>query len=101
MLRTFQTVQVMFDLDNVWLLEKITLFTPYQSTLAFHCTLIEMFLFKFWLKFIRKRLVVMDDAFISFVLTMENITMSVLFAWAKVILSDEGLFLPQSRSNVM
>ena len=101
MLRSIQTVQVMFDLNHIWLLNKITLFAPTQCSLAFHYVMIEILLFKFWLRFIKKKLVVMDDAFITTVLTMENVTMSILFALAKVMLSDEGFLIPEFRSNGM
>ena len=39
----------------------------------------------------------MDDNFIVTVLTMENITMSVLFGMAKVMISDDKL-MPQYKS---
>ena len=96
-LRSVQTVQVIFDLDHIWFLNKFTLFTPTQSLLALQYTFIEIVLFKFWLRFIKKRLVPMDDNFIVTVLTMENITMSVLFGMAKVMISDDKL-MPQYKS---
>ena len=97
-LRSAQTIQVLFDLDHIWFLCKFTLFTPNQAVLALHFTLIEIVLFKFWLRFVKKRLVAMNDNFIVTVLTMENVTMSVLFGAAKVIISDETM-MPMYNSS--
>ena len=68
------------------------------TVLALHFAFIEIVLFKLWLRFIKKRLVAMDDNFIITVLTMENVTMSVLFGAAKVIISDD-IMMPMYNSS--
>ena len=43
---------------------------------------------KFWLKFIRQRVVVMKEDFIVICLTVQNLMMSSLYSIVKVILGD-------------
>ena len=54
-------------------------------------TLFEISAIKYWLKFIRKRMVVMNEAFINVSLTLINIMLSFLWALVKVILGDKSL----------
>ena len=54
-------------------------------------TFLEIFAIKYWLKFMRKRMVVMDEAFINVSLTLINIMLSFLWALVKVILGDKSL----------
>ena len=54
-------------------------------------TFLEISAIKYWLKFIRKRMVVMDEAFINVSLTLINIMLSILWALVKVILGDKAL----------
>ena len=54
-------------------------------------TLLEISAIKYWLKFIRKRMVVMDEAFINLSLTLINIMLSFLWAMVKVILGQKSL----------
>ena len=54
-------------------------------------TLFEISAIKYWQKFIRKRMVVMDEAFINVSLTLINIMLSFLWALVKVILGDKSL----------
>ena len=96
-LKTPDTLMVIFDLEHIRLLKQFVLFLKIQATLYFLYTVTEIVLVKYWMRFILKRLVTMDDAFIAFVLTLENLTMSILFAIARVIISDESI-LPQFGS---
>ena len=96
-LKTSDTVMVIFDLEHIRLLKQFVLFLKAQATLYFLYTVTEIVLVKYWMRFILKRLVTMDDAFIAFVLTLENLTMSILFAIARVMISDETI-MPQFGS---
>ena len=96
-LRTSDTVMVIFDLEHIRLLRQFVFFLKVQAALYFFYTVTEIVLVKYWMCFILKRLVTMDDAFIAFVLTLENLTMSILFAIARVMISDETI-MPQFGS---
>ena len=96
-LRTSDTVMVIFDLEHIRLLKQFVFFLKVQAALYFFYTVTEIVLAKYWMRFILKRLVTMDDAFIAFVLTLENLTMSILFAIARVKISYETI-LPQFGS---
>ena len=96
-LKTSDAVMVIFDLENIQLLKQFVLFLKIQSVMNFYYTVTEIVLVKYWMRFILKSLVAMDDAFIAFVLTLENLTMSILFSLARVIISDETI-LPQYGS---
>ena len=96
-LRTSDSVMVIFDLKHIQLLQQFVLFLKVQNNLYLLYTVTEIVLVKYWLRFILKRLVTIDDAFIAFVLTLENFTMSILFSLARVIISDESI-LPQFGS---
>ena len=96
-LKTSNTVIVIFDLDHIQLLNQFALLLKVQASLYFLYTVTEIVLVKYWMRFILKRLVTMDDAFIAFVLTLENLTMSILFAIARVMISDETI-MPQFGS---
>ena len=54
-------------------------------------TLLEISAIKYWVKFLRKRMVVMDEAFINVSLTLINIMLSFLWSLVKVILGDKVL----------
>ena len=88
---------VIFDLEHIQLLKQFVFFLKVQAALYFCYTVTEIVLVKYWMRFILKRLVTMDDAFIAFVLTLENLTMSILFAIARVMISDETI-MPQFGS---
>ena len=90
-LKTSDTVMVIFDLEHIRLLKQFVLFLKVQAILYFLYTVTEIVLVKYWMRFILKRLVTMDDAFIAFVLTLENLTMSILFSLARVMISDESM----------
>ena len=96
-LRTSDTVMIIFDLEGIRLLRQFVFFLKVQAALYFFYTVTEIVLAKYWMCFILKRLVTMDDAFIAFVLTLENLTMSILFAIARVLITDETI-MPQFGS---
>ena len=54
-------------------------------------TLVEISAIKYWLKFIRKKMVVMDEAFINVSLTLINTMLSFLWSLVKVTLGDKSL----------
>ena len=88
-LKTVNTSIIIFDLDEVKFLKSFAMFLRIQATLFVLFTVIEICLFKYWLKFILKRLVTMDDSVIVMIFSLQNILMSVLFAIARVQISDE------------
>ena len=58
---------------------------------------------KFWLKFIRKRLVIMKEDFIVVCLTLQNLLMSSVYSTVKVILGDgdrSWAISPRNGQNV-
>ena len=85
-LRTVSTIQVVFELQHVQWLTLLVYFLKTQVVLFAQFTVTEICLFKYWLKFIRKRLVTMEESFIVTVLTMENLMMSLLFAASRVFI---------------
>ena len=96
-LRTLDTAMIIFDLEQIKLLKQFVFFLKIQGSLYFLFMVTEIVLVKYWMRFILKRLVTMDDAFLVFVLTLENLTMSTLFSLARVIISDDQ-FIPQFGS---
>ena len=88
-LKTVNTGIIIFDLDEVKILKSFAMFLRIQATLFVLFTVIEICLFKYWLKFILKRLVTMDDSVIVVIFSLQNILMSVLFAMARVQISDD------------
>ena len=98
-LRTSETAMVIFDLEHFQLLRQFVLFLKIQSILYLLFTITEIVLIKYWMRFILKRMVTMDDAFIVFVLTLENLSMSILFALARVMISEGYLIAYQTTES--
>ena len=98
-LRTSDTAMVIFDLEHLQFLRQFAMFLRIQSVLYVLFTITEIVLVKYWMRFIMKRFVTMDDAFIVFVLTLENLTMSTLFALARVMISERHLLEYQSAES--
>ena len=62
---------------------------------SFFClTLLEIWAIKFWLKFIRKRMIVMNETFIVNCLTAINLVLSGLWGIGKVFTDDLNGWLP-------
>ena len=91
-LKTSEMVMVIFDLEHFQLLRQFVAFTRVQSVLYILFTLTEMILIKYWMQFILKKVIIKDDAFIVLVLTLENLMMSILFALARVMISDGDFY---------
>ena len=90
---------VIFDLEHLQLLRQFVLFLKIQNVLYMLFTITEVVLVKYWMRFILKKLVTMDDTFIVVVLTLENLAMSILFAIARVIISEDYLVEYQSAES--
>ena len=90
---------VIFDLEHLQLLRQFVLFLKIQNVLYMLFTITEVVLVKYWMRFIMKKLVTMDDTFIVVVLTLENLAMSILFAIARVIISEDYLVEYQSAES--
>ena len=63
-------------------------FLQLQFNLFSIFTILEIVTIKYWLKFIRKKVVAMDDEIIVFVLTLQNLVMSSLYALVKIVIGD-------------
>ena len=62
---------------------------------SFFClTLLEIWAIKFWIKFIRKRMVVMNETLIVNSLTVINLVISALWGIGKVFTDDLNGWLP-------
>ena len=51
-------------------------------------TVLEITVLKYWLKFIRKSLISMDDNFMYLSLSIQNIVLSTLFSVSKFVIGD-------------
>ena len=85
---TVQAIKIVFDIDYPKILADCHAFLQFLTNLFSIFTLMEIVMIKFWLKFIRKRLVVMKEDFIVRCLTLQNFLMSSLYALTKVIIGD-------------
>ena len=54
----------------------------------FLLTILEITAMKYWLRFIRKRLISMDDNFLYMSLTIQNIVLSTVFSVSKFVIGD-------------
>ena len=63
-------------------------FLQLQFNLFSIFTILEIVTIKYWLKFIRKKVVAMNDEIIVFVLTLQNLMMSSLYALVKIVIGD-------------
>lgn len=92
--KTLTIIPIVFDLEEPWFLEKFVMFLRIETSVFLTLTITEICIFKYWLKFILKRLIIMDNQRIVLVLTLENLMMSTLFALVRIHKSDDK-YLPQ------
>lgn len=85
---TVRAIEIVFDLDYPKVMTDFHAFLQFQILLFSIFTLMEILMIKFWLKFIRQRVVVMKEDFIVICLTVQNLMMSSLYSIVKVILGD-------------
>lgn len=87
---TFYTSQILknvFDLD-LKILSTFNQFVKMQTWHFYLLSLIEICLVKYWLKYVRKRLICMDENFFVTSLTIINIMVSISFSFAKIMLGE-------------
>ena len=88
---SFNSIQIVFDLDYPLILKYFYYFQKMQLVFTFYLTVIEVCLLKYWLKFIRKKIIAMDDSFVGFGITLANVIVTTLFAVSKVVIGDSYL----------
>ena len=88
---SFNSIQIVFDLDYPLILKYFYFFQKMQLVFTFYLTMIEVCLLKYWLKFIRKKIIAMDDSFVGFGITLANVLVTTLFALSKVVIGDDDL----------
>ena len=88
LLFTASTIQNGFDLNDTPFLKDLRAFCMYQYHFYALLIIFEVGFIKFWMKHIRKRLIVMDEAFIVTCLTLQNVMMSTLFTISKITIGD-------------
>ena len=81
---TIYALQILFDIDYPGFIRIAYFFLKFQGMTYVLQTLIEMVYIKFWLKFVRQRMVSMDDSFIVTCLTAQNLMLSSLFSMTMV-----------------
>ena len=85
---TINTIEILFETPLPQVIENIYTWESCFMLSYFALTFFEIWAIKFWLKFIRKRMVVMNESFIVFSLTSINTMLSTLWSIAKVMLGD-------------
>ena len=85
------SIQIVFDLNYPSILKYFYYFQKMQLVFMFYLTMIEVCLLKYWLKFIRKKIIAMDDSFVCFGITLANLFVTTLFAVSKVVVGDADL----------
>ena len=84
---TIETLNNVFGLDLASL-ETVKEVVKIQTWHFYLLTLIEICFIKYWLKYLRKRLISMDEHFIVRTLSMINVMISISCSCAKIMLGD-------------
>ena len=87
-LETMNTIRILFDLSYPKVMLYFHAFHAMQINFTYLLVIIEMCIIKYWLKFWRQRMIAMDDSFIAICITLQNVTMSSIFALAKIQIGD-------------
>ena len=85
---TVQVIQIIFDLNYPNYVTNFNGFLQIQTNLFSILTILEILTFKYWMRFIKKSVVAMNDQIIVFYLMLQNLFISSLFAITKVIIGD-------------
>ena len=83
-LESIYVLQILFDIDYHAFVRSLYFFEKFQGTIFVLLILIEMVYIKFWLQFVRQRMVSMDDSYIVTCLTAQNLMLSSLFSLTMV-----------------
>ena len=79
-LESIYVLQILFDIDYPAMIRSIYFFQKYQGIIYKLLTFIEMVYIKFWLKFVRQRMISTDDQYIVTCLTAQNLMLSSLLS---------------------
>ena len=79
-LESISVLQVLFEIDYPVFVRNLYFFPKFEGLIYGLLTLIEMVYIKFWLEFVRQRMISMDDSFIVTCLTALNLMLSLLFS---------------------
>ena len=88
---SINSIQIIFDTNFPLLVKYFYFFQKMQLVFNFYLTMIEVCLMKYWLKFVRKKIINIDDSFVSFGITLTNAMLSSLFAISKVVIGDADI----------
>ena len=88
---SINSFQMIFDLSYHSILKYFYYFQRMQLVFTFYLTMIEVCMIKYWLKFIRKKVIAMDDSFMGVGYTLVNVFITSLFAISKVAIGDADL----------
>ena len=78
--KTIYALQILFDIDYPGFIRSAYFFMRFQEITYALLTLIEIMYIKFWLRFVRQRMISMDDSYIATCLTAQNIMISTLYS---------------------
>ena len=85
---TIQAFEIIFDLEYPKFVAHLNAFLQIQPNNFAVLTLLEIIAIKFWFKFIQKKVLAMNDEFLTFSLTFINLFISSIFTLVKIILGD-------------
>ena len=94
LLETLNTIEVLFEVEYPLIIKYAYDFNIIFNTILSFLTWIETWMIKFWLKFVRKKMVVMDESFICVALTSINIMLCSLWSMTKVFLGNSTISHP-------
>ena len=95
---SINTIEILFEISLPRIIQDFYTWETNFMLTYFALTLLEIWTIKFWLKFIRKRMIVMNECFMVFSLTFINIMISTLWALGKLIMEDLVGWLPLHQS---
>ena len=98
MFESINTIEILFEISLPRIIQDLYTWETNFMLTFFALTLLEIWTIKFWLKFIRKRMIVMNESFMIFSLTFINIIISTLWALGKLIMEDLVGWLPLHQS---
>ena len=94
MFETINTIEIIFEISLPKIIQDLYTAETFFMESFFCLTLLEIWAIKFWIKFIRKRMVVMNEEFIVNCLTFVNLVISALWGIGKVFTDDLNGWLP-------
>ena len=94
MFETINTIEIIFEVSLPKIIQDLYTEETFFMESFFCLTLLEIWAIKFWMKFIHKRMVVMNEDFIVNCLTFVNLVISALWGIGKVFTTDLNGWLP-------